>query len=333
MAVVPGSFALAPVDALTVTTLIDNTSDVLMPDAGPVQRWGPVGTAGRIPVVESLVADGGKTADFLRAEHGFSALVELHVGGRRRRILFDAGVTPDGLVANLDRLAISPETLDVIVLSHGHFDHVMGIDGLIRRLGRTRMPVIIHPDFWTRRRIVLPGSEPWELPVASRAAMEDVGFEIVEDVQPSFLLDGSLLVTGEVDRTTAFETGFPIHQALRDDVWEPDPLILDDQALIAHVAGKGLVVLTGCGHAGVVNIVRYAQRLTGIDQVHAVIGGFHLTGGLFEPIIPQTVAALDAFDPTIVMPAHCTGWKAVHRIAAELPDAFVQSSVGTRLNL
>ncbi len=333
MALQPGTFTLVPLDAMSVTTLIDNVSDVLMPDSGPVQRWGPVGTAGLIPRVESLVADGGKTADFLRAEHGFSALIELQVGGRRRRILFDAGVSPDGLVDNLDRLQISPETIDVIVLSHGHFDHVMGMDGLIRRLGRTRMPVLIHPEFWTRRRIALPGTEPWELPVASRGAMEDAGFEIVEDTMPSFLLGGSLLVTGEVNRTTEFERGFPVHQAWRNDTWEPDPLILDDQALIAHVAGKGLVVLTGCGHSGVVNIVRYAQWLTGIQEVHAVIGGFHLTGGLFEPIIPETVSALAAFDPGIVMPAHCTGWKAVHRIAGELPGAFVQSSFGTRFNL
>ncbi|MHB1213110.1 MAG: MBL fold metallo-hydrolase [Candidatus Nanopelagicales bacterium] len=327
------AFALSPVDSLQVTTLIDNVSDVLMPDAGLVQRWGPVGTSGPIPRVESLVAEGGKTADFLRAEHGFSALVELHAAGIRRRILFDAGVTPDGLVENLDRLQISPETIDVIVLSHGHFDHVMGIDGIIRRLGRTRLPVIIHPEFWTRRRIVLPGVEPWELPVASRSAMEDAGFQIVEDTQPSFLLDGSLLVTGEVNRTTSFETGFRLHQAWRDEAWVPDPLILDDQALIANVAGKGLVVITGCGHAGVVNIVRYAQWLTGVDAVHAVIGGFHLTGGVFEPIIPETVTALADFAPAVVMPAHCTGWKAVHRIAAEMPDAFVQGSVGTRLNL
>jgi 7,8-dihydropterin-6-yl-methyl-4-(beta-D-ribofuranosyl)aminobenzene 5'-phosphate synthase len=333
MTLTPGSFPLTPVDSVRVTTLIDNVSDVLMPDAGNVQRWGPVGTSGPVPRIENLVADGGKSADFLRAEHGFSILVEIAGRERTHRILFDAGVSPDGLVDNLDRLQISPESLDIIVLSHGHFDHVMGLDGLIRRLGRSRAPVIIHPDFWTRRRIVLPGVEAWELPVASRSAMEDVGFQIIEDAQPSFLLDGRVLITGEVNRTTEFETGFPIHQAWRGEEWVPDPLILDDQALIAHVEGKGLLVITGCGHAGIVNIVRYAQRLTGIDQIHAVLGGFHLTGGLFEPIIPATVDALAGFRPSVVMPAHCTGWKAVHRIARTLPDAFVQASVGTRLNL
>ena len=155
----------------------------------------------------------------------------------------------------------------------------------------------------------------------------------MEGVRPSFLLEGSLLITGEVDRTTEFEKGMPIHQALRGGDWEPDPLILDDQAAVLHVRDKGLVVLTGCGHAGIVNIVRYAKKLTGIDEVYAVIGGFHLTGGLFEPIIPQTIAALVAESPAIVVPAHCTGWKAVHRLASELPDAFVPNSVGTRYEL
>jgi 7,8-dihydropterin-6-yl-methyl-4-(beta-D-ribofuranosyl)aminobenzene 5'-phosphate synthase len=112
----------------------------------------------------------------------------------------------------------------------------------------------------------------------SKRALVNAGFEIVERREPSLLIDGSLLITGEVVRTTAFETGMPFHEAHRDDRWEPDPLILDDQALIAHVRGVGLVVLTGCGHAGIVNIVRYAQRLTSVQKVHGIIGGFHLNG-------------------------------------------------------
>jgi 7,8-dihydropterin-6-yl-methyl-4-(beta-D-ribofuranosyl)aminobenzene 5'-phosphate synthase len=327
------AIALEPVGGVRITTLIDNSIDVLMPDQGFVKRWGPVGTSAPIPAIPAEVSDGGKTVDCLRAEHGYSVLIEIEKAGRKHRVLFDAGVTPDGLIGNLDRLGVSPETFEAIVLSHGHYDHTMGMDGLIRRLGRSNLPVLIHPEFWTRRRIVMPGGGAFELPLISRTALEDVGFDIVEDVRPSFLLDGSLLITGEVDRTTEFEQGMPIHQALRGGEWEPDPLILDDQAAVLHVQDKGLVVLTGCGHAGIVNIVRYAKKLTGIDQVYAVIGGFHLTGGLFEPIIPQTVAALAAESPAVVVPAHCTGWKAVHRLASELPDAFVPNSVGTRYEL
>jgi 7,8-dihydropterin-6-yl-methyl-4-(beta-D-ribofuranosyl)aminobenzene 5'-phosphate synthase len=99
------------------------------------------------------------------------------------------------------------------------------------------------------------------------------------------------------------------------------------------VAGKGLVVLTGCGHSGIVNICRYAQRLTGVDQIHAVIGGFHLSGPLFEPILGDTVAALADIAPDVLVPAHCTGWKATHAIAARMPDAFIQSAVGTTFAL
>ena len=104
------------------------------------------------------------------------------------------------------------------------------------------------------------------------------GFTIVEERQPSFLLDGAVLSTGEVDRETPFETGFAGHQALPEDGWQPDPLILDDQALVLSLRDRGLVVLSGCGHAGIVNTVRYARRLTGPDKVGAIVGGFHLPG-------------------------------------------------------
>jgi 7,8-dihydropterin-6-yl-methyl-4-(beta-D-ribofuranosyl)aminobenzene 5'-phosphate synthase len=319
---------LVPVDGVHVTTLVDNSTNVLLPDEEIVRRWGLFGSAGEIPFLPTEMADGGKTLDALRAEHGFSALVE--VGGRR--VLFDTGVTPDGLVWNLDRLAIPPDTFQAIVLSHGHFDHVMGLDGLARRLGPRRMPVVLHPDFWTRRRLALPTGAV-ELPTPSRSGVEGTGFQLIEDRQPSFLLDGVLLVTGEVDRTTTFEKGFPTHQAWRETGWQPDPLIHDDQAVVLHVRDKGLVILSGCGHAGIVNIVRYAKRLTGVDRVYALFGGFHLSGAAFEPIIEPTVAALAAEAPAVVVPAHCTGWKAQVAIAAGLPDAFRLNAVGSRFEL
>lgn len=323
---------LEPVDGVHVTTLVDNSSDMLLPDEGLVRRWGPSGSAGPLPIVPAELTAGGTTLDVLRAEHGFSALIEVQAGGRARRVLFDAGVTPDGLVANLDRLALAPDTFEAIVLSHGHFDHIMGLEGLAGRLGSRNLPVLLHPDFWSRRRLAIPGRE-FELPVPSRAAIEGAGFTVIEDRRPSFLLDGSLLVTGEVARTTGFERGMAGHQRWADGDWRPDPLIHDDQAAVLHVRDKGLVVLTGCGHAGVVNIVRHAKRVTGIDRVYAVIGGFHLTGRLFEPIIPQTVAALAAESPHMVVPAHCTGWKAQLALATELPEAFVPKAVGSRFEL
>jgi 7,8-dihydropterin-6-yl-methyl-4-(beta-D-ribofuranosyl)aminobenzene 5'-phosphate synthase len=92
-------------------------------------------------------------------------------------------------------------------------------------------------------------------------------------------------------------------------------------------------VLNGCGHAGVINVCRYAQRLTGVAKLHALIGGFHLNGPLFEPIIGDTVSALKRLEPEVVVPAHCTGWKATHAIASRLPGAFIQNSVGTTFRM
>jgi len=327
MATVP----LAPVDAVRITILMDNLTDPLLFPTEQVERTTWFHHLGRPRVTSALTDDG--LPDALIAEPGFSALVRVTTGGRERTILFDAGVTPTGVVENLRRLELSPGEIETIVLSHGHWDHVAGMEGIAKELGRRNLPVLIHPAFWRHRRIAIPGLEPAELPATSRAALEGAGFEIVEDEQPSFLLDGSVLVTGEIDRTTPFETGFLGHEARVHDRWEPDPLILDDQALVLRLAGRGLVVLTGCGHAGIINVVRRAQRLTGETRITAVIGGFHLSGPMFEPIIEPTIAAFDDLQPELLMPAHCTGWKAVHRLARRFPDAFVQSAVGTTISL
>jgi len=324
---------LEPVDRVRVTILMDNVTDGLIADQGPVTRlsWPKVLTDPSARVRGQFAPDG--VADFLIGEAGFSALVRIEKDGRERTLLFDTGVSPNGMVENMRRLGLSLGDVEVIVLSHGHWDHVTGMEGVARALGRARMPVMIHPEFWNRRRITFPGLDPAELPSTSRSALEGAGFEIVEERQPSFLLDGSLLITGEVDRTTEFETGFHGHDAYRDGGWQPDPLILDDQALVLRLRGGGLVVVSGCGHAGIVNTVRYAQKLTGQREIAAIIGGFHLSGPMFEPVIAPTVRAFDELAPALLVPAHCTGWKAVHQLAARFPDAFVQSTVGTTVEL
>ena len=262
---------LEPVDKLSVLTVCDNTVDVLLPDEGPAKRLSLGGMARQAPMLEAPTAARGQsgqraagTARVLRAgedpqgQPGTPAAIR-HWGHAA------------GCVENLRRPEKDPADIEAIVCSHGHFDHTTGLPGLIGQLGRANLPVLIHPEFWARRRLAIPG-ELFELPTTSRRALEDAGFGIIEQRQPSFLYDRSVLITGEVDRVTGFEKGFPIHQAWRGGSWEPDPLILHDQAVIAHVAGRGLVVLTGCGHAGIIDICRYAQRLTGVEKLHAVIG-------------------------------------------------------------
>ncbi len=309
---------LQPVDAATVTILVDNVMDALLPGTPTVRR---------APMVWNTFEH-----EPLMAEHGYSLLLTIERDGHRQSILYDAGLGRDTLVHNMDVLGIDPSELRAIVLSHGHTDHHGGLVGLMQRLGKRRIPLILHPEAWRDRKIVFPTGKELHLPAPSRSDLAQEGIEVIERRDPSLLLDDSILVTGQVERTTEFERGISSHLAQSDAGWTEDTWIWDDQALVVHVQHKGLVVLSGCSHAGIVNVLRYARKLTGVNHVHAVIGGFHLSGGFFEPIIPPTVDALAELHPDVIVPGHCTGWKAIHTIARVLPDAYVQTCVGTQLS-
>ncbi len=318
--------ALEPVDALTITVLVDNSFDALLVDT-PLATRARLGTG---PPQEAPQYVDGATRTGLVAEHGFSALVTVTRDGHDHTLLFDTGVSPEGMATNGRRLGLDPGDVEAVVLSHGHVDHTGGFPGLERWLGRVPSPLVLHPAAFTRRRLAPPGGDPFVMPLLDRAALTGDGIELVERREPSFLLGGSVLVTGEVDRTTEFERGMAYHEAFLDEAWRPDPWIVDDQALVVDVRGHGLVVLTGCGHAGAVNIARHALRLTGSTHLHALLGGLHLTGPGFERIIEPTVDALVALAPDVVVPAHCTGWRAQMRLAQELGEAFVPGAVGSR---
>ena len=161
------------------------------------------------PALKALTLAEGTVPDAPLAQQGFSALVEVRKDSQVHRLLFDTSITPDGCASNLRRLGKDPAGIEAIVCSHGHFDHTTGLSGLIGALGLANLPVLIHPEFWNRRRLAIPGGEPVELPTTSRRALDDAGFDIIEQRQPSFLYDRSVLITGEVDRVTGFEKGFP----------------------------------------------------------------------------------------------------------------------------
>lgn len=311
---------LQPVDAVEITILVDNVMDALLPSTPNVQR-------------APLRWESFEQAPLL-AEHGFSALVTVEQQGQRTSILYDTGMGRDTLVHNMDVLGINPADLRAIVLSHGHTDHHGGLSGLLARLGPRRLPLILHPDAWRDRKAVFPGGNELHLPAPNRADLEREGVTLVERRDPSLLIDNQVLVTGQVERVTPFEKGMPGHFArTADGAWEPDPWLWDDQALVVHVRNQGLVVLSACSHSGIVNILHYARKLTDIQDIYGVIGGLHLSGRVFEPIIPDTVAALVEMAPKMVLPGHCTGWKAQHAIARALPDAYVQTCAGTRVRI
>ena len=308
---------LEPVDAADVTILVDNSVDLLLPGDQVAQR--------------APLHINWSERDQLIAEHGYSLLLTIRYGNQTESLLYDAGLGRRTAIHNLDVLGFNPRDLRTIVLSHGHADHHGGLEGLYDRVGRRSLPLVLHPDAWRERRVVFPTGVEIRMPPPSHNDLDREGWKIVEERGPSLLLENRVLVTGQVDRVTDFEKGFPLQHVKTDHGWEPDTWIWDDQAVACHVKGKGLVVLSSCSHAGVINVLKHAQRLTGVDTVYAFVGGLHLTGGLFEPIIPRTINELAAIGPQVIVPGHCTGWKATHELARQLPNAYVQTSVGTRL--
>jgi 7,8-dihydropterin-6-yl-methyl-4-(beta-D-ribofuranosyl)aminobenzene 5'-phosphate synthase len=307
---------LKPVDSVEILSVMDNSIDVLMSSTQIAKRLKRGSDA--------------HTRPQLRAEHGASMLVTTNQRGNKDSFLFDTGVTIDGVLHNMDVLEIKGNELHAVVLSHGHTDHTRGLMGFIKRYGRPRVPIVLHPDAYLKRKNVQPDGHESEHIPPSKKDLEAEDVQIIEERGPTMLIGDHVLVTGQIPRTTPYEKGSPNQVALIDGRWQPDPWIHDDQAIVIHVREKGLVVLTGCGHAGVINTLMHAKNITGIDEIYAVIGGFHLTGKIFEPLIPPTIQALKEINPKIIVPEHCTGWRAIHEIAREFPGAFIANSVGTR---
>ena len=305
---------LHAVDSVDITIVVDNSIDLLLASTERVQRRG--------------FAPGWTKRPKLFAEHGYSVLFKFEKKGRTRTFLYDAGLTPEVIVHNLDALGVQLSELEAIVLSHGHFDHHGGLVGLMRKIGKRKLPLILHPDAWRTRKMITQKGLEIELPPPDRRTLEREDVRIVEERGPSLLLGEEALVTGQVERVTDFEKGMRNQYAEQDGNWTPDSWVWDDQGIICNVNGKGLVVVSSCSHAGVINILRNAQRITGVEKVHAFVGGLHLPGS-FEQIIPETVREIEAINPDVIVPGHCTGWKAIHEIARRLPGAFVPSSVGT----
>ncbi len=311
---------LKPADRIEVVVLADNYADLLLESTETVTR-------------PPKARDGLVFEDTLVAEHGLSLLVRASWNGETREVLLDAGYSSVGVPHNLDRLGISLERVEAVVLSHGHMDHTGALSAVLERIPN-RVPLVAHPDaFAAPRYIAPPGAPRMVFPrTLVRKKLEEMGADVTASASPLLLAGGSVLVTGQVERTTPYERGMPHAVMERDGELVRDE-ILDDQSIVLSLRGKGLVVVAGCSHAGVVNTVRHARRLTGEDRVHAILGGFHLADDPSGELVESTIRGLGEADPDLLMPMHCTGWEAVHRIAQAFPAAFALSSVGTKVTL
>lgn len=305
--------SLTEVDRVRVTTVVDNYIDVLRQDEKVARRFSPF--------VARQMPD-------LRAEHGLAHYVEITRGAATVRIAFDFGPSETALTHNFRVLGLDAGALDVLALSHGHWDHWGGLGGFLRTYRRAM-----------KKDLTFYGGEDhfhmrWNQRGADRVCMgrlhreEIERYDVrVESVRAPLLVADGVLLSGEMHEQETFE---PIPDNLRverDGAIVPDSF-LGEQTLIANVKGRGLVIVTSCSHRGIVGICRHAARITGVPKVHAVIGGFHLSG-LKEERVTRVVDAFRDLEVDWVVPQHCTGLEAMATFLHRLPAEMVPSSVGS----
>jgi 7,8-dihydropterin-6-yl-methyl-4-(beta-D-ribofuranosyl)aminobenzene 5'-phosphate synthase len=324
--------ALAAVDSVDIQILVDNVTDSLssVPSFVETEMAGLGRRRGTAWVL------GG--ACLCCAAHGLSCLLTLKSGDRVRTVLFDTGPEDRTFEQNVSRLGVDLGPVEAMVLSHGHWDHggamLRALDLARDRNGAQDIACYMHPDMFRSRAAKLPDGSlrPME-DVPSAADLAAHGGRVISTREAQPIAGGTAWVSGEIPRRSGFEVGLPgQHRRTLDGTgWEPDELLMDERFLAVHVHGKGLVVLTACSHAGVVNVLAEARdRFPGV-KLHAVLGGLHLSG-LNERIIPQTVAALRDFDLDIIAAGHCTGWRAMTALANAFGEGkLAPLAVGKRL--
>lgn len=253
----------------------------------------------------------------LAGEHGLAMWVET----ADHRFLYDTGQS-GAVVRNAVILGAPLAEADAVVLSHGHYDHTGGLRAVLKTVGR-RVPVYAHPDLFSRHRVAGRPDRYAGVPF-DRDELKSCGAEFrwVEEARQIF---PAVWASGAVPRTNAFERGDPRLYVLRDGRRIPDPL-RDDLSLYL-VTPNGLVILTGCAHAGVVNIVEHARSVTGCDRVRALIGGTHL-GSVDEGQVEETIAHLKGLDLELLAAMHCTGPPVAARLAAVFGRRFSFGSTG-----
>ncbi len=306
-----GTAELKSIDRAEITILVDNYTDLLLLQGSKVVKRAAV------PPPNAFLA-----------EHGFSCLIKTTEGGEEHAFLMDVGISGTCLFNNADLLKVDLGKVEAIILSHGHFDHFYALNQVLGRMPKG-IPVILHPEAFLKRRLnIAPLGVQVPMPPLEEAALGKAGAKVQKVREDSTLGSGQVLVLGEIARVTEFERGFPWAEAEVGGNWVKDPFP-DDRGVAVRVKNKGLVVIGGCSHAGIINTVKHAQKAAGAEKVHAVLGGFHLTGPLFDPIIKPTIEEMKKISPDYIVPTHCTGWKAINEFAREMPEQFLLNSVGT----
>lgn len=319
-----GSVNIPEVEKLTITVITDNYYDCL--------RWNYKIAKRQLKIPGASIWKGFS----FHAEHGLAYYIETVVNGKSNAFMFDYGMDFEGVSKNMEILGIDLNKVEALGLSHGHLDHWGNLIPMLKANGkkiRKGIHLYVGGDAFDNKFAKLPPVYTpldglGDLGQLNRPELESLDrVKIVEVKEPTPMVPGAYL-TGNIERVTEYEKGSPILMVKKGDQMERDSF-LGEQSIMFNVKGKGLVILSSCAHSGIVNTVKHAQKVTGIEKVHMVIGGFHLTGAKPE-VIQRTIADIKAVTPEYIVPMHCAGFEAISGFSREMPEQFIINVAGTR---
>ncbi|MGQ0486665.1 MAG: MBL fold metallo-hydrolase [Hyphomicrobiales bacterium] len=315
-----------PVDGCDVVVLVDSVTDILssVPDS----------VTGEMANVFKAGAKELSGQCLCCAHWGLLLVITAERASTKRSLLFDTGPEGYTVARNASRLGLDFASIDAAMFSHGHWDHVGGMLKALELIhaanGGKKIPVHVNDGMFVRRGMrapngtVIPFAE-----VPSKAELERAGGEAISADEDRSLFDAMFHISGEIPRVTPYERGFPPHVKDVGAGWEPDPWIMDERYAAVHVRDKGVIIFTACSHAGVINVLKHAREAFDPAPIYGVMGGFHLSGAACEAIIPETVEDLKAFDLKMIVPGHCTGWRAIQKLVEAFGEhRVVPSAVG-----
>jgi 7,8-dihydropterin-6-yl-methyl-4-(beta-D-ribofuranosyl)aminobenzene 5'-phosphate synthase len=264
-------------------------------------------------------------------EHGLAYQIENVVAGKSHCCLFDFGADTEGVMKNMKLLKVDPAKVEALGISHDHWDHQQAFLGIMKANKdrfRHGIPLYVGDPFFVGTFQRLPNGNVISMLGLNRKDVEELGFiKIIEIKEPTPFVPGAYF-TGRVEQVTNYEKVPPRFVDKKGNDYVPTTFP-GEQAVILNAKGKGLVVLSSCAHRGIVNTVKHAQKITGVEKVYMVMGGFHLTGA--DPkVIQRTVADIKAIGLQYIIPTHCTGFEAVQAFSREMPDQFILNTVGTK---
>jgi 7,8-dihydropterin-6-yl-methyl-4-(beta-D-ribofuranosyl)aminobenzene 5'-phosphate synthase len=331
-----GTLTVPVIDRLTVKVLTDSSYDTPRPTSSP---W--------VKVRRTGISASGDYRKTLHNEWGLALALESQAGNETRNYMLDFGYTVEALSNNMEIMGVDPSEVQALILSHGHFDHFGGLIGFLQR-NRAKLPAALTlyaggEDNFCRR--VAAGGTPGQFAesgVLDRRELDALKVRVVLCPVPTVIADQAF-TTGVIERKS-FERVLPntlVDYSMKDGLGcnipaaaekaqgKPVPDVhLNEHATCFHLKDRGLIVISSCGHTGIVNTTRQAMKVSGVDKVHAILGGFHLFPA-DDAYLSQTVAELKTLNPDVLIPMHCSGPGLLASLRSLMPERLVPSTNGT----